>query len=220
MIQTELLTRINNLIKKGQAVLDDRAGPHDKYVNTGLFSGFRAMGLSFIFSLFGENHAYYKEFNSTVSTNWATNVLNGINILQAILEEVERGWLTTLKKLVTAEVFSDFMEMAKYLLDEKYKDPAAVIIGSVLEEHLRQLCTANGIEITRLSGMDTVPKKAESLNMDLVKEGIYGVLEQKTITAWLDLRNRAAHGKYSEYQLEKVNLMYQGVLQFISSTSK
>ena len=38
-----------------------------------------------------------------------------------------------------AELFADFLEMADYLLSEGYKDPAAVLGGSMLEEHLRQL---------------------------------------------------------------------------------
>lgn len=44
------------------------------------------------------------------------------------------------------------------------------------------------------------------------------MLEQKNITAWLDLRNKAAHCKYDEYSIEQVNLMYQGVLNFIMTT--
>jgi hypothetical protein len=35
--------------------------------------------------------------------------------------------------------------MAEHLLDEHYKDVAEVIIGSVLEEHLRQLAVTKGI---------------------------------------------------------------------------
>ena len=106
--------------------------------------------------------------------------------------------------------------MSKHLLDEKYKDPAAVMIGSVLEEHLRQLCSNNSVDTEIVKGTDRVPKKADLMNSDLVKAGIYGVLEQKNVTAWLDLRNRAAHGKYSEYTFEQVQLMYQGVLDFIT----
>jgi hypothetical protein len=41
--------------------------------------------------------------------------------------------------------------MAEHLLDQKYKDPAAVVVvGSVLEEHLRQLCTAAGLPVADL----------------------------------------------------------------------
>jgi hypothetical protein len=134
----------------------------------------------------------------------------------SIKDEIENDWLMSIKEMVSAEIFTDFLEMSKYLIDQNYKDPAAVMIGSVLEEHLRQLCKKYSVDVEFLNKSgEYVPKKAESLNSDLVKAGVYGVLEQKNVTAWFDLRNRAAHGKYGEYSKEQVDLMYQGVLNFI-----
>lgn len=147
----------------------------------------------------------------------AYDVEKAIGILQAAREELESGWFQTTKGLVSAEIFSDFIEMASYLLDEGYKDPAAVIIGSVLEEQLRQLCNKPKIpiEITKSSGQK-VAKKADKMNSDLAKANIYGNLDQKSVTAWLDLRNKAAHGKYDEYTREQVALMLQGVTDFLA----
>ncbi len=102
--------------------------------------------------------------------------------------------------------------MASYLLDEGYKDPAAVLIGGVLEEHLRKLCIKYGISIEE----NYKPKKADKINSDLSKEKVYSKLDQKSITAWLDLRNKAAHGKYDEYSKKQVLLMLEGVRKFIS----
>jgi hypothetical protein len=36
------------------------------------------------------------------------------------------------------------------------------------------------------------------------------------VTAWLDLRNKAAHGQYADYTKEQVALTLQGVRDFIS----
>ena len=52
-------------------------------------------------------------------------------------------------------------------------------------------------------------------NSELASNAIYNKLEQKNVTAWIDLRNKAAHGKYSEYTVTQVELMYQGVLDFL-----
>lgn len=124
----------------------------------------------------------------------------------------EEGYLATVVELIHADVFSDFVEMAEYLLSEGYKDPSAVIVGSVLEEHLRQLCAKNSIPID----MAGKPKRAEQLNADLAGQAIYSKLDQKSITSWLDLRNKAAHGKYSEYSKDQVTLYLQGVRNFMS----
>ena len=108
------------------------------------------------------------------------------------------------------------MEMAEYFLSEGYKDPAAVIIGGVLEEHLRQLCQKNSIPITNTKGGKAVPVKANQLNQDLVKAGQYNKLEMKNVIAWLDLRNKAAHGEYDKYDESQVKGMLQGVMGFIT----
>lgn len=219
MNTTELIKRVKFLVNKGEEALDKKIQTdYSYYVETGLYAGFRASCLSFISSLFGESHSYYIEFNKQVNNSYDYNIESGLNILLSIKHEIEQGWLTSLKELVTAEVFSDFLEMSKHLLDEKYKDASAVMIGSVLEEHLRQLCIKNSIDVTLMKGDNLIPKKTNLLNADLTKAGVYGVLEQKNVTAWLDLRNRAAHGKYSEYKIEQVDLMYQGVLDFIRRT--
>ena len=121
------------------------------------------------------------------------------------------------KDLITAELFTDFLEMAEHLLEHRYKDAAAVIIGSTLENHLRQLCGANSIDINRKNNRGRlVPKKADLLNSELATKGVYNRLDSKSVTAWLDLRNNAAHGNYEEYSHEQVSLMLSGVRNFIS----
>ncbi len=58
--------------------------------------------------------------------------------------------------------------------------------------------------------------KAETMNIELCKAGIYNGLIQKSITAWLDLRNKAAHGKHREYDLSQVQNLLQSVRDFAS----
>jgi uncharacterized protein YutE (UPF0331/DUF86 family) len=102
--------------------------------------------------------------------------------------------------------------MAEHLLQQGYKDPSAVLIGSVLEEHLRALCDGRGIP-TVVGGK---PKKADSMNAELAGVGVYNKLDQKNLTAWLDLRNKAAHGHYGEYSSEQVGNMLRGVQDFMT----
>ena len=109
--------------------------------------------------------------------------------------------------------------MAAYLLDENYEDPAAVIIGSVLEQHLRLLCANNSIEITIQKSGGEVFKSASILNSELYKVSIYNKLIFNSVTTWLSLRNAAAHGNYGEYSYDQVKLMYIGVQDFVSKTN-
>ena len=60
------------------------------------------------------------------------------------------------------------------------------------------------------------PTKADGLNAELAKAGKYNAVDQKLVTAWLGLRNKAAHGKYSEYTRNQVENMLDGVQNFIA----
>jgi len=61
----------------------------------------------------------------------------------------------------------------------------------------------------------TKQKKAERLNQELGKNA-YTLFDQKQITAWLDLRNNAAHGHYSAYDDDQVAKLIEWVGDFIS----
>ena len=84
------------------------------------------------------------------------------------MSELNSSWLWTTHGIATAEVYADFLEMADGLLDAGYKDAAAVMIGGVLEEHLRRLCTRSGIATTYEKDGKTNAKKADAMNSELV----------------------------------------------------
>ena len=162
----------------------------------------------------------YIEFNEATQKSFFSSLSAGQHILEAVRKEVEGGWLFTVKDLISSEVFSDFMDMAEHLLEEGYKDAAAVVIGSVLEEHLRKLCDNNDISVRSEKDGRIIAKRADKLNHELVKAAVYNKLDMKQITSWLDLRNKAAHGEYGEYSFEQVGLLLQGVKDFVSRTSR
>ncbi len=172
--------------------------------------------MSFVKSVLGEYHPYYLELAGKFENASATYAKRIVGVLNGLRAELDSGWLDSLRGIVSAEIFTDFMGMAEHLLEENYKDPAAVIVGSVLEGHLRTLSTSHGLPISQMKDGRPVVLKAETLNAALCKADVYNLTRQKAITAWLDIRNNAAHGKYGEYTKEQVKLMYLGVLDFIS----
>ena len=215
----QIINRFDELINSGHVVIGTRQ-PYERssgeYVNSGLFYGFRTASLSFLKLIFGIDHPYYQGFDEHARHTEPRYVERGIEILKSAKNEAEGGWLTSVKGILSAEIFSDFTDMAEHLLSEGYKDPAAVIMGSVLEEHLRQLCSKFNIPTERAKNGDMIPKKADLLNSELASNGAYNKLDQKNVTAWLDLRNKAAHGEYDEYTEDQVKLMLNSVRDFIT----
>ncbi len=175
--------------------------------------------LNIIVRITGKDSEYYKQaidiLDNTKINRPLERLYRLISVLTGLHEDLKAGYLKSFSELIHAEIFSDYIEMAEYLLEEGYKDPAAVITGSTLEEHLRKLCIKNGIDIVTMSKGKLVPKKADTLNSELTKEGVYSKLELKSVLAWLDLRNKAAHGKYKEYDENQVKQMIMGVRDFI-----
>ncbi|MBF31550.1 MAG: hypothetical protein CL529_10280 [Aequorivita sp.] len=217
-LEKDLLKRIEFVLSNAKVVSD--SGQMNSYggieVDYSKMKGFRTSAQSLILDLFGTEHPYYTEFKNVTRDSYGSNVNSGIAIINNIKTEIENGWLTSIKGIVSAEIFTDFLEMAEHLLETDYKDPAAVMIGSVLEEHLRQLCLKNSIDIEYEKDGKLIPFKADRLNSELAKAGIYNKLDQKNITAQLDLRNNAAHGKYTEYDKSQVKLMFDFVFNFMT----
>jgi hypothetical protein len=133
-------------------------------------------------------------------------------VVQALRDDMQFGWLDSIVELVHADTYADFFQMAEGLLQQGYKDAAAVIAGSSLEAHLRSLCIKHQIA-TQANGK---PKKADTLNADLKKAAAYGSLEQKQITSWLDLRNSAAHGDYVNYDSKDVQQFISAIQGFMT----
>jgi hypothetical protein len=136
-------------------------------------------------------------------------------ILEALKEDIERDRLVSIAELVHADVFSDFLDMAQHLLDQNYKDAAAVIAGSSLEAHLRALCTKHGVATVDASGKSIM---ASRLNADLDAAGAYGAskTDLKSVTAWLDTRNHAAHGQYAKYEASQVGIVIAAIRDFMT----
>ena len=216
MTLDDLIKRADQLIEVArQALANLYPGSMGPYVNSEKFSELRSGSLSFIESTFGKDHSYYREFDQQVRDISDHYTKHALGILLAIRGELVGGWIRTTRGLVSAEVFADFLEMAEHLLTENYKDSAAVMIGSVLEEHLKQIAVKHNVPTEEVRNGKAYSRKAASINADLAKARAYNKLDEKNVTSWLDLRNKAAHGQYSEYNKAQVDLLLASVRDFI-----
>jgi hypothetical protein len=171
--------------------------------------------------LYGERSQHYATYKSAADTpdffrlhkSHSAHFSQMYGVVCALKHDADSGLLADFRSLVQAEVFSSFLEMGEYLLQGSYKDAAAVIIGSVLEDALRQLSVANGIPIASPDGkLLTI----DPLNSQLAKAGVYSKLVQKQVTTWAHVRNKAAHGQYAEYTKDQVQMMLLFVQSFCS----
>lgn len=168
-----------------------------------------------VYRIAGPNSIYHRHCEEIMTSSaWIQHkALQLVGVVESLRADVEAGYMRSYAELLHGELFGDFLEMARHLLEEGYKDPSAVVAGAVLEGHLRQLCIKSSVDPTTDG---TRPKKADAMNADLAKETAYNLLDQKSVTAWLDLRNKAAHGNYDQYTKDQVTLMVDGIRDFVA----
>ncbi|WP_422102089.1 hypothetical protein [Vreelandella sp.] len=127
-------------------------------------------------------------------------------IFAAARSDFQGGHLASVRSLVQAELFDSELDQASELLKQGYNGPAAVVGGVVLETALRDLCDQQSIPHGKL----------DQMNGSLAKAGVYTKLQQKRITAIADIRNSAAHGKWSEFSDSDVEYMIKDVERFLN----
>jgi len=182
-------------------------------VTTDEISEFIAGSRAAIVRIAGNSSPYMAEFEAArvVKSFIGSQAIRIAGIVRQLKQDLSDGYLSSARELLHAETFADFLEMADHLLSEGYKDAAAVIAGSSLEVHLRNLAAKYNLAV-ELNGR---AKKADQVNSDLASAGAYSKLDQKNVTAWLDLRNKAAHGHYGEYSRDQVSFLLSQIRDFM-----
>lgn len=218
MSKADVIRKIPYLIGIGNDVVATTyEGNFKKLVDRAAYMVYKVQAQSCISGIVGSSHIYARELNSPqMQENSLSNAKIVKGLLESLKRDLEDGFLQTLSEIVHADIFTDFVEMAEHLLEKGFKDAAAVIAGSVLEEHLRKLAEKNMLAVYFLDSEGRQrAKKSSLLNDELCKKNIYNKIVQKNVGAWQGLRNSAAHGLYTEYGLEDVRLMLSGVQNFL-----
>jgi len=120
--------------------------------------------------------------------------------LRGVLVTMERdyraGMSRTLDERVHAAILDDVIGQADRHLDAGQCAAAAIVIGAVLEQHLRQLAARLDVafEIPDARGV-LHAKPAQRLNDELRLTPAYPHAEWQQIQRWLQTRERAARGE-------------------------
>jgi len=205
----KVLERLDSLIEMGQRVLETPTSDRG-WVDTGLAQQWRTSSLTFLSATLSSGHVHYREFEERCKWSQRHEAKRGLAILKAVREDIAGGYLQKFEALVSAEVFSDFLDMAEHLLDNGYKDPTASLVGAVLENELRRMCRDNDIPVKDDDNIG-------SLNQKLFQKPVYGKPQMRQISIWQAIRDSADHGKFEDYNAESVKNMLEGVRNFLAS---
>jgi hypothetical protein len=158
----------------------------------------------------GESSVYFRELHEMGMRDGVVNPNILAGILTAAMADFREGFMADTKLLVSAEVFADFLAQAEVLLENDYKDAAAVVIRAVLEDGLRRVCISKGIAV---KDRDGVHQLAEAMT----KQNILTAVQFKEVEAKKEIGNKAAHGKFSEYTHADVVAFHEFVQRLLAN---
>jgi hypothetical protein len=147
-------------------------------------------------------------------------ILKGLDYLGAIKLDLRSGLLDDLKLQIGAEIAADYLGQTDRLLNEGQTGqcdhiPAAVPTGAVLEKELRTLCSKQNPPLQ--TTMNGKPLTLNRLIDDLKKARAINELRAKQLKAWADIRNKSAHGQFDQFTRHDVELMINGVSNFLAN---
>lgn len=213
----QLKTRFNELERQAQEISATKIIKHSSYtgsyphIESDLILGWCVKARHLLSTVCGKSSEHFKSFAEAEEAqsyeDSPTRFNRVFSVFLAAKEDFEGGYLTTIRNLVQADVFTNELEQADELLRAGYHVPAAIIAGVVLETTLRDFCVQKGLPLGKLSKM----------NDDLAKAGQYNSIVQKQILAIAGVRNSAAHGKTEEFTKDDVKSMVRDVERLLAN---
>lgn len=157
---------------------------HDSaYVEFGVWLKWATSAESLIGAACGTQSPYYKNFSKAQSKcNGRHESVKGLGgIFRSAKEAFDGGYLFDIERDVSAEIFGDFVVLAKRALAEDNKDVAAVLASAALEDVLQRYARSNGLDVDGAS-MSKVIGAIKS-------KGLVSGAQKSMLAAMLEMRN-------------------------------
>lgn len=140
-------------------------------------------------------------------------------IVIALRDDAIAGRLATAEESIRTDVLDDLVGMAERLLADGFKDPAAIIMGTVLAEKLKKLCQINCLSIESVDGDVVIPKNVAQMNEALFGFDVYTEQERDLVTNLNDIRLKALKGENASFTNADTAMMLTWLREFLARTA-
>ena len=206
-------TRIKNLIEKIRELIK---APSRTRIT-------RVIGLSqtVLHDTVGTNHPLMKVLDHALKSG---DVVDAFGASRNVVEMFDMGELRSPRLAIAHEIEGDILDIAQGQVEASERNTdathkqvrlaiAAFLAGSALEDALRRLCDARGVDYdpqhTSISTLQAALYQP-SKQIEVISRS-----ESKQITAWGETRNNADHGRFNNITDTEVLTMVMGVRGFI-----
>lgn len=210
-----ILKRIEEVIETSEAIVIDYQ--NESYnVNNVQKSIFGTISILNI--CYGEDSHQVKSLLSLrekyVKTELAWKFDNAVEIvslihglLSTLKSDISFNLLISLESQAAAEIYGDFITLAKQLIDEGHKDSAVVLACGALEDSLKKYAIANSI--------DAYDMDLSAVVNSLKAGGLLKGAQAGVVQSYVQLRNKAFHAQFDKIQLPEVSSLVAFVELFL-----
>lgn len=131
------------------------------------------------------------------------------SVLRSMVVDANAGLLASVANQARSETFDDFLDHADAYLKEGRKNEAGVIAGVVFEDTLRQVCRNEGIAEKGL--------RLDGLISELTTRGELSGVKAKRARVAAQVRTKASHAQWDEYELEDARATIEFTRELISA---
>ncbi len=149
----------------------------------------------------------YDGFNYHSTQQGRSDLHAALGVFSAAKEDYEGGYVFSLQRAVSGEVFGDFVQLAKKSLDEGHKNVAAVLACAALEDALKRYARAEGLDVDD-SDMQQVVNALKS-------KGLVSGAQKTLLDDMPRIRDYAMHANWDKISPEAVNSVIGFVEQFL-----
>jgi hypothetical protein len=195
-LKDQILNELDALLAEGQRLDDSFRSSgmgHESPIPEYEHRAFVTSALSAISRIAGKDSQYYElapkpstESRIRVAGHSPTIIPGLRGALTSLRAAVEADSLVSLVNRIRVAIHDDLLEQARELLDSGYYVAAMVLIGGVLENHLRKMCEARSLD---WSGKGSISKYNNLLRNEVYNQAVW-----RRIQSIGDVRNEAAHG--------------------------
>ncbi|MDO8812503.1 MAG: hypothetical protein Q7J38_10825 [Gallionella sp.] len=130
-------------------------------------------------------------------------------VLQSFLADAGADLLASVADQARAEVFDDFLDHADAYLRNKCKNEAGVIAGVVFEDTVRRICRKHAIA--------EKGQNLDALISVLASRNELTAVKAKRARAAADVRTKATHAQWAEFELSDVQATVEFTREFIGT---
>jgi hypothetical protein len=209
MIEEKIRLKIRDLVQRGTTLTAHGSGSghaRDTY-HLSLCEGWLVEALNVIeLAIPSPNNAYRRRVHDIgegpAGGGTVQRVGSIVEILRALLPDIDEGLLANLRNAVTAEAFDDFLDHAKWYWQQNRKNESGVIAGVVFEDTIRRIYRDKIAD-------DGKVRKLEDLINTLAKNGVITGQQSKQAKVASDVRTKATHAQWDEINFEAVESTIQ-----------